>query len=184
MNDDERPGEQPDTSEAGEASAAAGSERPPEPGLSPRRAPLRGSGSGFGMAGEGGGAAALLRRVQEAAELARRTAEQHRPAAERAAREAAERARHAVEAARPEAERLARQARAAAEAASPHVERAAADAANYAREHEDEIRSAAARAARTVAPRPLRPAIDAMSDELQKRPEPESGADPPAPPSA
>ncbi|MEZ4553884.1 MAG: hypothetical protein AB7L91_03850 [Dehalococcoidia bacterium] len=174
MSDNERPEDQPDAREAGQAP------EPAEPGLSPPRAPLRGSGAGFGMAGEGGGAASLLRRVQEAAELARRTAEQHRPAAERAAREAAERARHAVEAAKPEAERLARQARAAAEAARPHVERAAGDAANYAREHEDEIRNAAARAARTVAPRPLRPAIDAMSEELKKRPEPESGEEPPA----
>jgi hypothetical protein len=138
------------------------------------------------MAGEGGGAARLLRRVQEAAEVARRAAEQHRPAAERAVREAAERARDAVEAAKPEAERLARQARAAAEAARPHVERAAGEAVQFARDHEDEVRAAAVRAARNAAPPSLRPAVDAMQAELQKRPaEPEqsdSAADEGPPP--
>jgi len=139
----------------------------------PRKAPLRGSGSAFGVSGGGSGTGAeFLRRARDAAEAARRMAEERRPAAERAARDAAARAKRAAEAAKPEAERLARQAKAAADAARPHAERAAREAAGYAREHEDELKSAAARAARIVAPRPLRPALDAMEEELRGKPAP------------
>lgn len=153
-----------------------------EPGLSSRRPPLRGTGSAMGMSGERGGTAGMIRRVQEAAEVARRAAEQRRPAAERAVREAAERAKQAAEAAKPEAERLARQARAAAEAARPHIERAAGEAAHFAREHEDDIRNAAVRAAHSVAPQPLRPAIDAMRRELEQQPAADEGQTPEGPP--
>jgi len=172
----ERPG---DETPSGETPAA---DAPPPLDLSPRRPPLRGTGSGIGMAGDRGGTAGILRRVQEAAEVARRAAEQHRPAAERAVREAAERAKQAAEAAKPEAERLTRQARAAAEAARPHLERAAGEAANFAREHEDDLRKAALGAARNVAPQPLRPAIDAMREELKQHPAADEGRPPEGPP--
>ncbi len=68
------------------------------------------------------------------------------------------------------ARRLARQARAAGEAAAPHIARAAQDAAQYASEHDEELREAAAQVARNVAPRSMRPAVDALGDELAKRP--------------
>ncbi len=138
------------------------------------KGPLRGTGSGFGVNGPGGGAGSeFLRRAREAAEAARRMAEERRPAAERAAHDVAEQAKRAVEAARPEAERLARQARAAAEAARPHVEHAAQEAASFAREHEDDLKSVAARAARIVAPLPLRPALDAIEEELRRKSPPQ-----------
>ena len=76
-------------------------------------------------------------------------------------------------------ERLAKQAKAAADAATPHVKQAAAGATDYVREHQDEIRRGAKRGAgvvadqavRTVTPGPLRPAIDAMKDELREQPD-------------
>jgi hypothetical protein len=140
-----------------------------------KQGPLRGRGAGFGSSGEPGGfGAELMRRAREAAEAARKAAEEHRPAAERAARDAAERARQLAEAARPEVERRARQAKVAGEAALPHAQRAAREAAEYAREHEAEIKAAASRgaevAARIVVPRPLRPAVDAMGEELRRKP--------------
>ena len=100
----------------------------------------------------------------------------------RAAGEAAaaggEEARRLAESARPEVERIAKQAKAAANAATPHIKQAATDATEYVREHQDEIRQGAKRGAgavadqavRTVTPRPLRPAIDAMKDELREQP--------------
>lgn len=116
----------------------------------------------------------LADRVQRLAGAARDEAERHRPAAERAARAAADRVRDA-ERAQPEVERLARQARAAGEAAAPHVTRAAQDAAEYAREHDEELRGAAANVARNVAPRPLRPAVDALGEEMAQRRRAQSG---------
>ena len=101
----------------------------------------------------------------------------------RAAGEAAaaggEEARRLAEAAGPEVERRARQAKAAAEATTPHIKQAAADATEYVREHQAEIRRGARRGAglvanqavRTITPGPLRPAIDAMKDELREQPE-------------
>lgn len=112
----------------------------------------------------------LVDRVQRLAEAARDEAERRRPEAERAARAAADRVRDAAERAQPEVERLARQARAAGEAAAPHIARAAQDAAQYASEHDEELREAAAQVARNVAPRSMRPAVDALGDELAKRP--------------
>lgn len=160
---------EPSDAAAAEEPAATSAPRP----TAARKGPLRGTGRGVGMVDEGGGGANdLMRRVRDAANAARQAAEQHRPAAERAVHEAAERTRRAAEAARPEAERLARQARAAAEAARPHVERAAHEAAAYAREHEDELRNAATRAARLAAPASLRPALDAMGNELRRPPAP------------
>ncbi|MYD64665.1 MAG: hypothetical protein F4X26_01500 [Chloroflexi bacterium] len=112
----------------------------------------------------------LVDRVQRLASAARDEAERHRPEAERAARAAADRVRDAAERAQPEFERLARQARAAGEAAAPHIARAAQDAAQYASDHDEELRGAAAQVARNVAPRSMRPAVDALGDELAKRP--------------
>jgi len=90
-----------------------------------------------------------------------------------------EEARRLAETARPEVERRAQQAKAAAEAATPHIKQAASDATDYVREHQEEIRRGAQRGAgivadqavRTVTPGPLRPAIDAMKDELREEPE-------------
>jgi hypothetical protein len=169
---DEQPLEELEASavpEVPEASEPAEAVTPPPPAA--RKGPLRGTGRGIGMVDEGGGGAnELMRRVRDAANAARKAADDRRPAAERAVHEAAERARRVAEAARPEAERLARQAKAAAEAARPHVERAAREAGVYAREHEDELRNAATKAARFVAPAPLRPALDAMDNELRRSP--------------
>ncbi len=176
--DPDRQEQPPGESEPAEPSDAAAADETAGPSPGPRasaarKGPLRGTGRGIGMVDEGGGGANdLMRRVRDAANAARQAAEQHRPAAERAVQEAAERTRRAAEAARPEAERLVRQARAAAEAARPHVERAAHEAATYAREHEDELRNAATRAARFAAPPPLRPALDAMGNELRRPPAP------------
>jgi hypothetical protein len=156
--------EEPGPDQQAPDDAPSENEQSPTPPLSPRKGPLRGSGSALGMAGQGGGAAELLRRAKLAAEATRRVAEERRPEAEHAAREVADRAKRVADAARPEVERLARQARAAAEAARPHVERAAQDAAAFAREHEDELRAAATRAARMAAPYPLRPMINALED--------------------
>ena len=165
---------------------------PPEEPAKPRpkrRGPLRGR----GMSTTGGGITDELRRrveaaaqaaneaagpqarqfadrVQRMASAAREEATRRRPAAERAARSAADRVRDAAERTKPEVERLAREARVAGEAAVPHVARAAQDAAQYARDHDDELRGAAAQVARSVAPRPLRPAVDALGEELSKRP--------------
>ena len=106
----------------------------------------------------------------------------------RAASEAAavggQEARRLAETARPEVERRAKQAKVAAEAATPRVKQAAADATDYVREHQDELRRGARRGAgviadqavRAVTPRPLRPAIDAMKDELREQPETTSEA--------
>jgi hypothetical protein len=95
-----------------------------------------------------------------------------------------EEARRLAETARPEVERIAKQAKAAAEAATPHIKQAATDATDYVREHQDEIRAGAKKGAgvvadqavRTVTPRPLRPAIDAMKDELREQPKATSDA--------
>jgi hypothetical protein len=113
-------------------------------------------------------AAQVQDQVQRLASAAREEAQRQRPDAERAARNAGERAKNAVERTKPEIERLTREARAAGEAAGPQVTRAAKGVAQYAREHESELRSSAAQAARSVAPRPLRPAIDALGAELSK----------------
>lgn len=90
-----------------------------------------------------------------------------------------EEAKRLAETARPEVERLAKQAKAATDAATPHIKQAASDASEYVREHQDEIRAGAKKGAgivadqavRTVTPRPLQPAIDAMKDELREEPE-------------
>jgi ABC-type transporter Mla subunit MlaD len=95
-----------------------------------------------------------------------------------------EEARRLAETARPEVERRAQQAKAAVEAATPHIKQAASDATDYVREHQDEIRRGAQRGAgvvadqavRTITPGPLRPAIDAMKDELREEPEASSEA--------
>ena len=95
-----------------------------------------------------------------------------------------EEARRLADAARPEVERRVKQAKAAAVAATPHIKQAATDATEYVREHQDEIRRGAKRGAgvvadqavRTVTPRPLRPAIDAMKDELREQPKTTSEA--------
>lgn len=80
-----------------------------------------------------------------------------------------------AEAAKPEVERRAKQLRVAAETAAPHLRQAAEDAVDYVRDHQQELRRGAKRGAgivaeqavRTVTPAPLRPAIQAMKDELQ-----------------
>lgn len=95
-----------------------------------------------------------------------------------------EEARRLADASRPEVERRVRQAKAAAVAATPHLKQAATDATEYVREHQDEIRRGARRGAgvvadqavRAVTPRPLRPAINAMKDELGKQPKTTSEA--------
>lgn len=123
----------------------------------------------------------LTRGATRAADVARKTIEKQRPAAERAALDARKQVRRAADAARPEVERLARQAKVAAEAARPRVEQAARDAAHYAREHEEDVRRAAGRAARVAArsatPRSVRPAIQAFEEELHRG----DGGEPPAP---
>jgi len=106
-------------------------------------------------------------------------------AASEVAAASGEEARRLAETARPEVERRAQQAKAAAEAATPHIKQAASDATNYVKEHQNEIRRGAQRGAgvvadqavRTITPGPLRPAIDAMKDELRE--EPETGSEAP-----
>ena len=106
-----------------------------------------------------------------------------RVAGEAAAAGGAE-ARRLADAARPEVERRAKQAKAAAGSATPHIKQVAADATEYVREHQDEIRRGARRGAgvvadqavRAVTPRPLRPAINAMKDELREQPKTTSEA--------
>ena len=99
-----------------------------------------------------------------------------RRAASEVAEAGAEEARKLAEIARPEVERRARQAKAAADAARPHLEQKAREATDYVRDHQDEIVRASKRgagvaasgAASAVTPGPLRPAVDAMKDELRK----------------
>ncbi|MEX2446488.1 MAG: hypothetical protein WD734_04040 [Dehalococcoidia bacterium] len=95
--------------------------------------------------------------------FARRFAADARPEAERAGRLAAERARLAAQ-----------HGLAAAQAARPHVERAAGQARGYVHDHDDEIRRAARVAASLAAtravPLPLRPIVDAASQELRRPP--------------
>ena len=106
-------------------------------------------------------------------------------AASEVAESGAEEARRLAEAARPEVERRAKQAKAAADAARPHVEQRARDATKYVREHQDDIVRASKRgaqvagstAARTVTPGPLRPAVDAMEQELRKPGKPATASD-------
>lgn len=103
-------------------------------------------------------------------------------AASEVAETGVEEARKLAEAARPEVERRARQAKAAAEAARPHIEGKAREATDYVRDHQDDIvraskrgaEVAASTAAHAVTPRPLRPAIDAMSRELRGSAKPRS----------
>ena len=99
-----------------------------------------------------------------------------RRAASEVADAGAEEARKLAEAARPEIERRAKQAKAAADAARPHVEQKARAASEYVRQHQEEIVRASKRgaevaasgAARAITPGPLRPALDAMEQELRQ----------------
>jgi hypothetical protein len=81
-------------------------------------------------------------------------------------------------------ERRVKQVKAAAVAATPHIKQAATDVTEYGRKHQDEIRRGAKlgagvvadQAVRTVTPRLLRPAIDAMKAELREQPKTTSEA--------